>query len=60
VIGEELICPSNMMDLYVISVIKDSIIVGHLPRKISAACALFIDLGGGVNCCVTGSRHCSE
>jgi len=63
VIGEELICcrePSNTMDLYAVSVIKDSIIVGHLPRKISAVCALFIDLGGRINCCVTRSRHYSK
>ena len=36
VIGEELICrqePSNVMDPYAVSVIKDSIVVGHLPRR---------------------------
>jgi len=56
VIGEELICcrePSNMMDPYAVSGIKDSIFVGHLPRKILAVCSIFIDLGGRINCCVT-------
>ena len=50
------------MDPNAVLVIKDSIIVGHLPRKISVACALFIDLGGRIliNCCVTGSRRYSE
>ena len=38
------------------SVIKDSIVIGHLPRKISVACSIFIDLGGRINCCITGSR----
>ena len=63
VIGEELICrqePSNTMDPYAVLVIEDSIIVGHLPRNISAVCAHFIDLGGRINCCVTGSRRYSE
>ena len=63
VIGEELICrrePSNAMDPYAVSVIKDSIVVGHLPRKIPAAYAIFIDLGGRINCCITGSRHYLE
>ena len=57
VIGEELIChrePSNTMDPYAVSVIKDSITVGHLPRKISAA------LGGRTNSCVTESRRYSR
>ena len=48
------------MDPYAVSVIKDSIVVGHLPRKILAACAIFIDMGGRINCGVTGSRRYSE
>ena len=41
-------------------VIKDSIVVEHLPRKISAECSIFIDLGRRINCCVTGSRRYSQ
>ena len=51
---------SNVMDPYAVLVIKDSIVIEHLPRKISAECSIFIDLGRRINCCVTGSRRYSQ
>ena len=36
-----------------------SIIIGHVPRKISALCSLFIRRGGVLKCCVDGSRRYS-
>ena len=43
--GEELNCMqerANTKDPYVVAVIRRSVVVGHVPRKISAACALFL------------------
>ena len=62
VVGEELECQrehSNATDMYAVAVIKDSTIVGHLPRKISRICTLFIRRGGVINCRVTGRRKYS-
>ena len=44
-IGEELQCvrePTNIIDRYAVGVTKDGKIVGHLPKKISRLCSLFI------------------
>ena len=62
VVGEELGCQrerGNATDMYAVAVIKDSTIVGHLPRKISKICALFIRRGGAIHCRVTGRRKYS-
>ena len=45
VIGEELLCkqePTNREDCCAVADEKDSSIVGHVPRKISAICSLFL------------------
>ena len=39
---------------------KDSSIVGHVPRKISAICSLFLRQSGKISCCVTGPRQYSS
>ena len=60
--GEELECQwerGNAADIYAVAVIKDSSIVGHLPRKISRICALFIRRGVVIYCRVTGRREYS-
>ena len=36
---------------------KGSEIIGHVPRKISAACYLFIQKGGILTCIITDSNH---
>ena len=33
--------------------IKDSEVVGHVPRKSSAVCSLFLHLGGKIHCIIT-------
>ena len=38
-----------------VAVIKDDIVIGHLPRNISRVCSLFL-CRGVVLCTVTGSR----
>ena len=62
VIGEVLACerePSNSQDRYAVAVKKDETIVGHLPRKLSRICSLFLRRGGTICCTVTGSRRYS-
>ena len=63
VLGEELIClrePFNSVDRYAVCVKKDDDIVGHLPKKISRICSLFLCRGGNISCIVAGSRRYSS
>ena len=61
-VGEHLTCQrerGNTADAYAVSVIKDGTIVGHLPRRISCACTLFMRRGGTIGCQVTGTTKYS-
>lgn len=61
-IGQHLSCrrePDNTSDRYAVAVIKDGIIIGHLPRKISKVSSLFLRRGGSICCIVTGGRRYS-
>ena len=61
--GEILDCHrerGNAMDRYAVKVLKNDEIVGHLPKKISTLCSLFIRRGGLIKCEVTGSRRYSQ
>ena len=61
-IGEELVCerePTNAIDRYAVAVIKDGTIIGHLPKKLSKICSIFLRRGGSITCEVTGSRRYS-
>ena len=61
--GEILDCQrevGNAVDRYAIKVLKNDEIVGHLPKKISMLCSLFIRRGGLIKCEVTGSRRYSQ
>ena len=64
VLGEELECKrefGNVVDRYAVGVHKsDGSLVGHLPRKISTLCAIFLRRGGSINCEVTGRRQYSR
>ena len=64
VLGEELECRRefrNVVDRYAVGVHKsDGSLVGHLPRKISTLCALFLRRGGSINCEVTGRKQYSR
>ena len=45
VVGEELACDrerANSEDPFVVAVMKDETIIGHVPRRISAVCVMFI------------------
>ena len=50
-INEELPCECevhNAMDHYAVAVIRDDVVVGHLPKKISRICSLFLRSGGTI------------
>ena len=49
--------PTNKSDRYAVAVMKDSI--GHLPRKVSCVCSLFLLRGGTISCVVIGTRRYS-
>ena len=62
-LGEELSCQreeGNPNDVYAVAVkTAANIVVGHLPRKISATCSLFLSRSSTIACEVTGSRRAS-
>ena len=61
-IGEELLCEREMdneRDRYAVAVIKDGVIIDHLPRKISRICSLFLRRGGSIVCRISGTRRYS-
>lgn len=61
-VGEVLICqrePENASDRYAVAVKREGTIVGHLPRKMTRVCSLFIRRGGSITCTVTGHRRYS-
>ena len=61
-LGERLDCvpeTANRKDPYAVSVQQSQTIVGHLPRKISAACSMFVRKGGTMTCTISGERRYS-
>ena len=62
-VGEELVCerePHNSHDRYAVAVKRMGIIIGHLPRKLSKQCSLFLRRGGSVYYTVSGGRRYSH
>ena len=47
----------NPMDPYAVAIKRGSEVIGHVPRKISAAGSLFIQRRGAVTCRITDSHH---
>ena len=61
-VGEIVECrrePENSRDRYAVAVTKDDAIIGHLPRRISKICSLFLRRGGSIQCRVSRSRQYS-
>jgi hypothetical protein len=51
----------NTKDRYAVSIVRSGTgVIGHIPRKISAACSIFIRRGGSIFCKVTGNRRYSH
>ena len=56
VYGEELPCEreaGNRVDAFAMVVIKDGTVVGHILKKISSVCFLYLCRGGSIICRVT-------
>ena len=52
--------PGNIHDPYAVSMVNGtSVVVGHVPRTISALCSTFIAQGGRLKCRITGDRRYS-
>ena len=61
-VGEKLSCQreaENYADPFAVAVLKNENIVGHVPRKISTVCSLFLCQEGSIGCLITGSRRYS-
>ena len=57
-VGEHLSCRrehTNENDRYAVAVMKDDTVIGHVPRKFSRVCSLFLRRGGNIICVVTGT-----
>ena len=50
----------NPHDPSTVAVKKGTVVVSHMPRKISTICSIFIRQGGTILCRVNGSRHYSS
>ena len=50
---------SNRHDPYAVAVTKNKTVVGHLPRKISTVCSLFLTTGT-ITCRVVGRKRYSR
>ena len=62
-VDEELVCRperSNAHDRYAVAVMKNDLVVGHLPSKFSRLYSLFIRRGGVILCRVAGRRRYSR
>ena len=51
---------TNRHDPFAVKVLETGTIVGHLPKKISSACSLFLRRGGIISCRVTGEKRYSR
>ena len=55
--GEVLLCQrekGNDHDLYAVATVKDDVVVGHVPHRISLVCSNFIQRGRCITFTVTG------
>ncbi len=50
----------NLRNPFAVAIQKDSMIVGHVPRLISAACSTFLRRNGTITCRVVGGRRYSS
>ena len=62
-ISSELPClpkPDNREDRYAVAVMNSTNVVGHVPRRISYICNVFLRHSGSIICRVTGPRQYSR
>lgn len=64
VVGEEFPCKretGNTFDPFAVAVMRGpTTVIGHVPRKISSICSLFLRREGSITCQVSGSRRFSD
>ena len=47
----------NPHDIFAVEVLKSGTgVVGHIPKKISSICSLFLRRGGAIHCTMTGAK----
>ena len=59
-VGDILNCEresGNRIDSYAVAIKSGASVIGHVPRKLSAACSLFLSLGGTINCEITDNHR---
>ena len=49
----------NRADSFAVALVRGEAIVGHIPKKISSVCSLYLRWGGSIVCRVKGSRRFS-
>ena len=52
-VGDILNCErksGNRIDSYAVAIKRGASVIGHVPRKLAAACSLFLSLGRTINC----------
>ena len=49
----------NPNDRYAVAVMKNDVVISHLPTVLSQICSLFIARGGAITCVVSGARKFS-
>ena len=62
-VGEQLPCQrenGNRADPFAVAVVKSGVTVGHIPRKISSVCSLFLRRNSVINVCTTDRRRFSQ
>ena len=62
-VGEELSCErelGNHQDPFAVAVVRSTVTVGHVPKKISSVCSMFLRRGGAIKCQVTASKRYLE
>ena len=42
--------PTNASDRYAVAVLRAGTIIGHLPKKVSKVCSIFLRRGGSMYC----------
>ena len=62
-VGERFICETetnNAHDRFAVSVMKDDAIIGHVPRRFSSVCSIFLRKGGDLSCEIMGTKRYSS
>ena len=61
-LGENLECQresGNIHNINAVAVLKSGLVVGHIPKRISFICSLFLRHGGSIHCIVSGAKRYS-